>query len=139
MAGMPTKLKALFALWLALGVLNAAAANPVGLVVALWLLVGLWRGGDATQWLMAEEAVPMMAVGVLTLTTASTGAQVLGWHPLYVWAPLVGGTVFLSIVGMLTIATGGYTFWALQAGDVQEALGQQYIRHLEAKIEDPAV
>ena len=126
-----TKLKILCALWIVLAVLNAVAANPGGILVAGVAFYWLWRGDGEAKFWMELEVLPMVLMGALTV--GSTGAVAMGIFGVQ----LVGGTVFLSIVGLLTMAVGAYTLWVLNSSDTSEFFNQRYIARLEAKVDLP--
>lgn len=128
----PTKLKILCALWIALAVLNAMAANPGGVLVAALAFYWLWRGDEEAKFWMEFEVLPMVLMGALTL--GSTGAVAVGMFG----GQLVGGTVFLSTVGLLTLGVGAYTLWVLSSEETSAFFNQRYIARLEATVDGPA-
>jgi len=127
----PAKLKILCALWVALAVFNALAANPGGVLVAALAFYWLWRGDEEAKFWMEFEVLPMLLMGALTV--GSTGAVAMGMFG----GQLVGGTVFLSIVGLLTMVVGAYTLWVLSSEDSSAFFNQRYIARLEAKLDHP--
>lgn len=128
----PTKLKILGALWIALAVLNVLAANPGGVLVAALAFYWLWRGDAEAKFWMEFEVLPMLLMGALTL--GSTGAVAVGMFG----GQLVGGTIFLSIVGLLTLVVGAYTLWVLSSEETSAFFNQRYIARLEAKVDSLA-
>ena len=128
----PTKLKTLCALWIVLAVLNTLAANPGGVLVAALAFYWLWRGDEEAKFWMEFEVLPMVLMGALTL--GSTGAVAVGMFG----GQLVGGTVFLSTVGLLTLGVGAYTLWVLSSEETSAFFNQRYIARLEAKVDGPA-
>ena len=129
MPKMPIKLKVLFVMWIGLALLNLLGANPTESLITVGVLIGLWRGGEGSQWYLKLSALFMVGIGALILFTAVTAATAAGAA-----VGLAEATIVLSIVALLTIVPGVYTMWALNTVDVQEALSQRYIARLEAKM-----
>ncbi len=129
MPKMPIKLKVLFVMWIGLALLNLLGANPTESLITVGVLIGLWRGGEGSQWYLKLSALFMVGIGALILFTAVTAATAAGGA-----VGLAEATIVLSIVALLTIVPGVYTMWALNTVDVQEALSQRYIARLEAKM-----